>query len=38
MNVRQVIGRLQLDGMPAAFKMRATVERPTRWPRFFNAP
>ena len=37
-NVRQVIGRSRLGGMPSAFRMLAIVDRATRWPTFFSAP
>jgi hypothetical protein len=37
-NVCQDVGRSGTGGMPAAFKIRAIVERPTRCPTFFNAP
>ena len=37
-NVRQVVGRSRLGGMPSALRMEATVERATRWPTFFSAP
>jgi putative transposase len=33
-----VIGRCRPGGMPSARRMRAIVDRPTWWPRFFNAP
>ena len=37
-NVRQVIGRSRLGGMPSACRMLAIVDRATRWPTFFSAP
>ena len=37
-NVRQIIGRSRLGGMPSAFRMLAIVDRATRWPTFFSAP
>ena len=37
-NVRQVIGRCPLGATPCSFRIRATVDRPTRYPKFFNAP
>jgi hypothetical protein len=32
------VGRSGTGGTPAAFRIRATVERPTRWPTFLRAP
>jgi hypothetical protein len=36
-NVCHDVGRCGAGGSPWAFKIRAIVDRPTRWPTFFNA-
>jgi len=38
MNVRHAIGRRPLGGMPCSLRIRAIVDGPTPWPRFFKAP
>jgi len=37
-NVRQAIGRCRLGGTPCSLRIRAIVDRPPSWPRFFKAP
>ena len=37
-NVSQEVGRAGTGGMPCAFRIRAIVDRPTRWPMFLRAP
>jgi hypothetical protein len=37
-NVCQFVGRWGTGCNPDALSIRAMVERPTSWPRFFNAP
>jgi len=37
-NVCQEVGRSGTGGRPWAFRIRAIVERPTRWPTTFSAP
>ena len=37
-NVCHDVGRSGTGGRPCAFKIRAMVDRPTRWPTFFKAP
>jgi hypothetical protein len=36
-NVCHDVGRSGTGGIPWAFRIRAIVDRPTRWPTFFNA-